>query len=215
MAESGGIMMTRRQRWIVLGLLAVTLVGFVGVTAFLWGREQGRRPSPLPVYGSVPDFELTERSGRTVRLADLKGRIWVADFIFTSCAGPCPMLSQQMSGFQTALARAPEIRLVSFSVDPERDTPAVLSEYAARYKADRERWLFLTGDRTTVYRLIREGFRLTVEEEPESEGQILHSLRFALVDRAGQVRGYYNGDDPESLRRLLPDVDRLFREDAS
>lgn len=207
--------MTRRQRWIVLGLLAVTLVGFVGVTAFLWGREQGRRPSPLPVYGSVPDFELTERSGRTVRLADLKGRIWVADFIFTSCAGPCPMLSQQMSGFQTALARAPEIRLVSFSVDPERDTPAVLSEYAARYKADRERWLFLTGDRTTVYRLIREGFRLTVEEEPESEGQILHSLRFALVDRAGQVRGYYNGDDPESLRRLLPDVDRLFREDAS
>ena len=208
-------MMTRRQRWIVLGLLAVTLVGFVGVTAFLWGREQGRRPSPLPVYGSVPDFELTERSGRTVRLADLKGRIWVADFIFTSCAGPCPMLSQQMSGFQTALARAPEIRLVSFSVDPERDTPAVLSEYAARYKADRERWLFLTGDRTTVYRLIREGFRLTVEEEPESEGQILHSLRFALVDRAGQVRGYYNGDDPESLRRLLPDVDRLFREDAS
>lgn len=208
-------MMTRRQRWIVLGLLAVTLVGFVGVTAFLWGREQGRRPSPLPVYGSVPDFELTERSGRTVRLADLKGRIWVADFIFTSCAGPCPMLSQQMSGFQTALARAPEIRLVSFSVDPERDTPAVLSEYAARYKADRERWLFLTGDRTAVYRLIREGFRLTVEEEPESEGQILHSLRFALVDRAGQVRGYYNGDDPESLRRLLPDVDRLLREDAS
>lgn len=207
-------MMSDRQRWMIWGAIAVAVAGFIGTSAFLWGREQGRRPPPLPVYGSVPDFELTERSGRTVRLADLKGRIWIADFIFTSCAGPCPMLSQQMSGFQTPLARAPEIRLVSFSVDPERDTPAVLSEYAARYQADRERWLFLTGDRKTVYRLIREGFRLTVKEEPEDAGQIIHSLRFALVDRAGQVRGYYNGDDPESLRRLLPDVDRLLRERA-
>lgn len=207
--------MTSRQRWVIWGAIAVAVAGFIGTSAFLWGREQGRRPSPLPVYGSVPDFELTERSGRTVRLADLKGRLWIADFIFTSCAGPCPMLSRQMSGFQTSLARAPEVRLVSFTVDPERDTPAVLSEYAARYRADRERWLFLTGERKTVYRLIREGFRLTVGEEPEDDGQILHSLRFALVDRAGQVRGYYNGDDPESLRRLLPDVDRLLREGAS
>ena len=206
--------MTRRTRWLVFGLIALALAGFVGVTGLLWMREETRHAPPLPVYGVVPDFELTERSGQTVRLADLKGHIWIADFIFTSCAGPCPMLSQQMSGFQTSLARAPEIRLVSFSVDPERDTPAVLSAYAARYKADRERWLFLTGDRTTVYRLIREGFRLTVEQAPEDEGQVIHSLRFALVDRAGQVRGYYNGDDPESLRRLLPDVDRLLRERA-
>jgi protein SCO1/2 len=199
----------------VYGAILVAVAGFIGTSAFLWGREQARRPSPLPVYGSVPDFELTERSGRAVRLADLKGRIWIADFIFTSCAGPCPMLSQQMSGFQASLARAPEIRLVSFSVDPERDTPAVLSEYAARYRADPERWLFLTGDRKAVYGLIREGFRLTVEQAPEDEGQVIHSLRFTLVDRAGRVRGYYNGDDPESLRRLLPDVDRLLREGAS
>lgn len=204
--------MTHRHRWMVSGLAALVVVGFIGVTALLWSREQARRTPPLPVYGSVPDFELTERSGRTVGLTDLKGHIWVADFIFTSCAGPCPMLSQQMSGMQTDLAGAPEVRLVSFSVDPERDTPAVLTEYARRYRADRDRWWFLTGDRKTVYRLIREGFRLTVKDLPEDDGQIVHSLRFALVDRNGQVRGYYNGDDPQSLRGLLPDVNRLLRE---
>ena len=207
--------MTRRTRWLVFGLIALAFVSFVGVTGLMWRREETRHTPPLPVYGSVPDFELTERSGRAVRLADLKGHIWVANFIFTSCAGPCPMLSQQMSGFQTSLAPARDIRMVSFSVDPERDTPAVLTEYAARYRADRERWLFLTGDRKTVYRLIREGFRLTVKDEPEDDGQIIHSLRFALVDREGRVRGYYNGDDPQSLRGLLPDVDRLLREEAS
>ena len=207
--------MTRRTRWLVFGLIALALAGFVGVTGLLWTREETRHAPPLPVYGSVPDFVLTERSGRTVRLADLKGHIWVADLIFTSCAGPCPMMSQQMSGFQTSLAPARDIRLVSFSVDPERDTPAVLTEYAARYRADGERWLFLTGDRKMIYRLIREGFRLTVKDAPEDDGQIIHSLRFALVDREGRVRCYYNGDDPQSLRGLLPDVDRLLREEAS
>lgn len=206
--------MTRRVRWLVFGLIGATLAGFVGVAALLWTREMTRHAPPLPVYGVVPDFELTERSGRAVRLADLKGRIWIADFIFTSCAGPCPMLSQQMSGFQTSLARVSDLRLVSFSVDPERDTPAVLTEYAGRYRADGDRWWFLTGDRKTIYRLIREGFRLTVKDEPEDDGQILHSLRFALVDREGRVRGYYNGDDPQSLRGLLPDVDRLLKEQS-
>jgi protein SCO1/2 len=200
------------RRWVLLAI-GIGVAGlFLAATAVMWNRERARRILPLPVYGSVPDFELTERNGETIRRADLLGRIWVANFIFTSCAGPCPMLSQQMSAFQTALARAPRVRLVSFSVDPERDTPAVLTEYARRYRADGERWLFLTGDRGTLYRLIRDGFRQSVSRPPSDESQILHSLRFALVDARGQVRGYFDGDDPQSLRGLLPAVDRLLRE---
>jgi len=96
-------------------------------------------------------------------------------------------------------------------VDPERDTPRLLSDYALRFGADKERWLFLTGEKSAVYRMIREGFQVTAEDDPESD-QIMHSLRFALVDRKGQVRAYYDGTDPELAEKLLPDVKALLRE---
>jgi protein SCO1/2 len=201
-----------RVFWLVL--IGATLL-MLTVGAFLFLREvkairaQSQR---LPVLSEVPEFVLVERSGTDVRLSDLLGRVWVADFIFTHCAGPCPLLSAQMQALQAPLREMPDARLVSFSVDPERDTPGVLSEYADRYLADKDRWLFLTGEKARVYSVILEGFQLGVGGVEAGTDQIMHSLRFALVDKKGRVRAYYDGTDPGLPRKLLPELRMLLKE---
>ncbi len=201
-----------RVFWLVLigaTLLMLTVGAFLFLREIKAIRAQSRL---LPVLGNVPEFVLVERSGSDVRLSDLLGRVWVADFIFTHCAGPCPLLSAQMQALQAPLRGVPDVRLVSFSVDPERDTPGVLSEYADRYQADEDRWLFLTGEKARVYSVIREGFQLAVGGVEEGTDQIMHSLRFALVDRKGRVRSYYDGTDPGLLEKLLPELKMLLKE---
>lgn len=145
------------------------LVGVV--TAGTWSlfREGSgaRRPGSgdpprLPVYGSIPDFSLTERSGQPVGRSDLRGKVWIANFIFTHCPDTCPLQSGQMARLQTEFAGDADVRLVSITVDPERDTPAVLARYADRLGALPGRWLFLTGGKGAIYGLAREGFRLGV-----------------------------------------------------
>lgn len=163
-----------------------------------------------PIVGIVPEFELTERSGRTVKKSDLLGSYWVASFIFTRCSTSCPMATAELATLQTQLPR--EVRLVSFSVDPEHDSPEVLSDYADRVGADTDRWLFLTGKKDDVYRYIREGFHLAVEENRDATPglEVMHSPRFALVDPKGRIRGYYESNDSEELDRLRSDIARLL-----
>ncbi|MFQ5422967.1 MAG: SCO family protein [Phycisphaerae bacterium] len=222
-----------RRFWV---LMAGSLL-FVGALAyFQYARvDRARRAQAtpvvngVPILGHVPDFTLIERSGRKTRLADMRGRIWVADFVFTSCAGPCPIMSLRMADLQRSLARAGlgAVRCVSFSVDPTRDTPEVLRAYADRYHADKYQWLFLTGEKDVVSRLTRKGFKLTLEDETDAE-PILHSTRFVLVDGRGRIRGYYEaitGEEIEDLAgagmnpmppavksKLLSDVRALLRE---
>lgn len=162
----------------------------------------------LPVLSPIPDFSLTERSQRTVQLADLKGSIWIADFIFTQCAGICPAMSMNMKRLQDILPA--EIRLVSFSVDPLHDTPEVLAQYAERFGADATRWLFLTGDEQTLHKLSVEGFKLGLEKAGSDIEPITHSSRFVLIDRDGRVRGYYSLEDPGAFDRLVQDARRLL-----
>jgi len=192
----------------------------------------------LEVYGRVPDFSFIERSARRITLADLVGKVWIVNFFYTECTDTCPLQSANMARLQAALSAEPDVRLVSISVDPEHDTPEVLSEYAARFRADPERWLFLTGPRDAIYWLAIEGFRLGVVDQGEKvqqgtgEGRvwlgpvsarahpvpnperkpIIHSSRFVLVDRQAQIRGYYHGTDRESLERLRENVRVLLRE---
>jgi len=178
---------------------------------------KARRTGPMPVYGKISDFTLTERSGDEVTGDDLMGRVWVADFFFTSCAGICPIMSNAMSRVQDQLQGVEEVTLVSFSVDPERDTPARLREYAKRYNADETGWWFLTGDKKVIYQVSRESFRLSVEETPADERgpqveDVLHSSKFVLLDRRSRIRGYYDGDDRESLELLVADVKELLKE---
>jgi protein SCO1/2 len=175
-----------------------------------WFREASAGRPELPVYGTLPEFELAERGGSTVTLQSLKGNVWVADFVFTHCAGPCPLLSSKMSRLQKAVRDLDGVRLVSFTVDPERDTPEVLAAYARRYQADAGRWLFLTGPKEPLYRLVGEGFLLAVDDGGPQAGLITHSTRLVLVDQQARIRGYYDGAEPGTVEALLPDIRALL-----
>jgi protein SCO1 len=208
------------KRWHVrLAKSAVMVAGALLISATTWsvfhhGVEQ--RQSGLPVLGRVPDFTLVGSDGEPLSQTQLVGGVWIADFIFTRCPSLCPILSGKMAKVQQALTgqAGTAVRLVSFSVDPSNDTPEVLRAYADRFQADRDRWLFVTGDRAALYALIGDGFHLAVADRPQSqnadgEGLITHSDRFVLVDRDLQIRGYYHGTDDNSVQQLLRDITTL------
>ncbi len=165
----------------------------------------------LPKHWTLPEFALTERSGQTVHLSDLAGKVWVADFFYTTCPGPCPMLTSRFSDVQKALGAEPEVRLVSISVDPEKDTTEVLKAYAERFKAG-ERWLFLTGRKDNVFSLARDGFKLPVAEATVEGAPIIHTTRLILVDKAGNVRGFYEGATEVGVQEVIRDIRRLLKE---
>jgi protein SCO1 len=164
-----------------------------------------RKGPPLPVYWQIPAFHLTSQSGQAFDSKSLEGKIWVADFIYTTCPGPCPRMSSQMRGVQSAVAGMPGVKLVSFTVDPKNDTPAVLAAYATRYRAEPGRWFFLTGERTALETLCRNGFKLG-----DVDGTLVHSTRFVLIDRHGRVRGFYStAEDDRAVPKLLHDIRAL------
>lgn len=198
--------MKEKQIWF---LLIVLMAGIISLGSYWVFFKQEMRRSGLPIYDTVPYFTLTERSGKSVSLSDLKGQVWVADFIFTNCADICPMMSMRMKDLQENAA-ANGIRLVSFSVDPDRDTPEVLKSYAEQYGAQGERWLFLTGKEQYIHQLALKGFHLGVEKE----NPILHSNKFVLIDRRGRIRGYYESGTPEGKSELIRAITALQKEPA-
>ena len=165
----------------------------------------------IPAYGSVPHFTLTNQEGQSFGSAQLAGKIWIADFIFTTCPGPCPMISTRMSELQRPLEKS-DVHLVSVTVDPEKDTPAVLREYSERLHAQPGRWDFLTGSREAIYDLSRNGFKLGISDGAGENGTPVHSTRMILVDRRGTIRGYYDGLEPDTVTKLLADTTHLLRE---
>lgn len=160
----------------------------------------------MPSYGAVTDFTLTDQTGTAFNSESLSGRVWVADFMFTNCPGPCPRMSSQMHQVQTALA-GQDVRLVSFTVDPDRDTPPVLAKYAAFYNATPGIWYFLTGPRQTLNHLSQDVFKLG-----PVDGSLDHSTRFVLVDRKSQIRGYYLTSEPDAIQRLIADAKGLLKQ---
>jgi protein SCO1 len=205
-----------KPRLLLLGISVLSLGIVLGTFFWLklaprpslsgWGVKP---PEGLSRYGAVPEFSLIERSGKTVTLANLRGTIWVADFIYTACTDTCPLQTVEMGKLQAEWSDKSGLKLISFSVDPEKDTAEVLSRYADRYKADSQRWLFLTGAKEEITRLVQEGFKLSavpIVNAESSEGVIMHSPRFVLVDRQAQIRGYYDSRDQQALERLKKDV---------
>src|SRR4051812_44734021 len=162
----------------------------------------------LPNNGTVPHFQLTDQNGESYGTEQLRGKIWIADFIYSTCPGPCPMISSRMSETQKPL-RDTDVELISFSVDPEHDTPAVLRDYASRLNVQPGRWHFLTGDKGVIYRLSVDGFKLAAAENGDT-GPI-HSTRMVLVDRDDVIRGYYDATDADAVTRLLADTNHLLR----
>lgn len=202
-------MSLRAVRWTLLGLVGLALLATLLVVSLAEppGRLGGAAAAP-PVLGRAPQFELVNRDGRRISSADLAGEIWVADFIFTRCGGSCPRMTSQMIRLG---AERPGLRRVSFTVDPEHDSPAVLADYAAAHPIEDPRWLFLTGERVAIEAVVVEGFKLPIVAEPPAEmahadEPILHSDRFVLVDAVGAVRGYYEATAPADYERLLRDI---------
>ena len=190
----------------VLALVGAALVA-AGVVAAV-GVRAVARPAP-PRMGSLPGFRLIERSGRPLSLADLRGRPWVADFIFTQCGGACPAMTARMARLRRDLPT--DVAFVSFTVDPAHDTPEALARYAATFRAD-ESWHFLTGAQKDLYDLSVGGFKLAAMEVPPAEqaaggdGPFLHSSKFVLVDGEGVIRGYYDSTDEQAMRALVADA---------
>ena len=214
---------TSIRQWLLWGIIVVVLAVVVGTA--VWTRQGGRtrqgssneKPlEGLKNFGTVPDFSLIERSGRQVSLAELKGKFWIANFIYTHCPDTCPIQTAQMKELQAEFKDQQKLRLVSITVDPERDSTAVLSKYARRFEADPERWLFLTGEKKSIHRLAQEGFLLGAAEipkakRPASGATHTHSPRFVLIDPKAQIRGYYTSTDMEAMTRLRRDLKVLLR----
>lgn len=201
----------RALAWKMTLVLIPLLV--VGGLLFLRQVEVSRLANhKLPELGTVPAFVLTDQNSQPFGSEQLHGKIWIADFIYTTCPGPCPMISSRMAETQKPL-RDTGVKLVSFSVDPAHDTPEVLRGYADKLNAQPGRWEFLTGDKGTIYRLSRDGFKLAAGSA--ADGEPVHSTRMILVDRNGQIRGYYNATDADAITRLLADTNHLLREEPA
>jgi protein SCO1 len=173
---------------------------------------RSRRVAPrLERLAPAPQFQFTAQDGSTVSNADFKGKVWVANFIFTRCAGPCPIMTSRMAELNQALSeKAKDVELVSITVDPEYDTPQVLKEYGERVGASPDKWKFLTGPQDQIEATVMKGFLQALSREPS--GVPIHSTRFVLVDRDGWIRAFLDGNDPELAQKLLMDIGDLLRE---
>ena len=192
--------------WIVAFLVIVLLI--TGA-ASIFRHAERKSSDPLPVLAHVPDFHFTTQDGKTLSRADLLGKVWVADFIFTRCAGPCPMMSSRMAEVSRELKKTDDVRLVSISIDPEHDTPEVLSSYASRLQADLKHWIFLTGPRNEIQEFTTKGMLQALAMDPA--GVPTHSTRFLVVDRDGRIRKTHLLDEPELVQKLLIDIGDLLR----
>jgi protein SCO1/2 len=168
-------------------------------------------PATLQKYWALPDFTLTTQTGQPLRLSELAGKVWVADFFYTTCPGPCPLVTSHFGEVQKQLGPAPDVRFVSISVDPEKDTTDALKAYAERFKAG-DNWLFCTGDKDAIYKLAHDGFKLPISEGTPESGPVTHSTRLILVDRSGTVRGFYDGTTEDGVRDLVRDIRKLLED---
>jgi protein SCO1/2 len=194
--------------------VTLILIPLVTLGLLLWLRNVeviALRQRAVSSYGTVPSFQLVNQNGQAFGSAQIAGKIWIADFIYTTCPGPCPMISSRMSELQKPLEKT-DVHLVSFSVDPEKDTPEVLRGYAEKLQAEPVRWDFLTGPKSTIYKLSHDGFKLAVSDGSDAEGIPVHSTRMVLVDRHGQIRGYYDAAEADAMTKLLADTNHLLRE---
>ena len=162
----------------------------------------------LPDLGTVPAFQLTDQNGHAFDSASLQSHIWVADFIYTNCPGPCPRMSSQFKQVQTFLSGT-QVKLISFTIDPEHDTPQVLFDYSRHFDARPGTWYFLTGPKDTLHSLALNGFKFRVSDDLE------HDTHFALIDKQGHIRGYYQSFEPHAVDQVVADAKSLLKERRS
>lgn len=181
--------------WVLIPVLAVFIM-----TDYFSNKK-------LPIFGNINNFILYDQNGNEFNKENLIGNFWISDFIFTTCAGPCPVMSSQFQGFQKKYSKNDKLKLLSISVNPQYDTPTILQNYGERYSADFEKWNFLTGDVNEIHNLALESFKVGDAENP-----IFHSAFFILIDDKAQIRGYYNSTISEDINKMYSDINILMKQ---
>ncbi|HTV42788.1 MAG TPA: SCO family protein [Candidatus Sulfotelmatobacter sp.] len=208
-----------RSLWIGI----ILLIGTLCVVCLFSVAKLADQPPPLPVYGHIADFTLTNEDGTLTTLASLTNHVWVADIIFTRCAGPCPRMTAQMKSVQDHLASDDSARLVTLTTDPDYDSPKILKRYGERFGADFNRWLFLTGTKAEIAGLAADSLKLGTTpiapaDQKSAVDLFIHTTIFVLVDKHARLRGIYEtgGDDVDWTDKIQPallaDIHRLERE---
>jgi len=198
------------ERWVGRPLFWAAFVA-VGLSLPALKAFTSHAPPPLPVLGVVPRFQFTDQTGQVFASdKQLAGRVWVANFIFTRCPSICPVFTKKMYEVQHGTRNLGDtLHLVSFTVDPEYDTPEVLFEYAKKNKASPRLWSFLTGSRADLQKTVVDGLKVHMSKEGDDLMSIGHGGHFVLVDAKMQIRGYYDASDGDVVDRLLRDTGRL------
>ncbi|SFW39921.1 SCO family protein [Chitinophaga sancti] len=195
-------------------LLAIAFMGYAGYVikgeqGDFFGREK------LPVLGTnghiVGGFSFTNQEGRTITARDVEGKIYVAEYFFTTCTGICPKMNKNMVKVYAKYKSEPKFRILSHTVDPENDSVPVLKKYAEEHGADPANWWFLTGSKKELYKLARQGY-LVDDGTYAGDEDFVHTQWFALVDGQGRIRGLYEGTKATDVDKLIVDIDRLLKE---
>lgn len=191
--------MSKTQKTLTITAWSLLVVAMVALVA----SGMYNRPPKLKVIGQAPAFSMIDQNGKPLTDNDLKGKVWVADFVFTRCAGPCPTMMEKMARIQAATAGA-DVRLVTFTVDPQNDTPEVLKEFGKQYGADESRWTLATGELDAIMELSR---KMLIAVAPATESApIEHGTWLLLIDEQGRIRGNYSGQDDQGWRKLSEDA---------
>lgn len=161
------------------------------------------------LFHTIPSFSLTNQNGKRVTESLVKGKVYVADYFFTTCQSICPIMSKQLDRVYKSQT---DVMILSHTVDPETDTPEILKAYAEKFQADTNRWIFLTGSKPDLYNLARNGYLLDAQEGNGGAEDFIHTQNFALIDKKGRIRGFYDGTDSSAVNDLITDIGFLLQE---
>lgn len=193
-------------------VLAIVFIGY----SYKVTREQ---PKSLPIYGNpghkIEAFSFTDQEGKTVTQDDIKGKIFVVEYFFTTCKGICPKMNENMVKVYEAFRGSNDVMILSHTVDPKKDTVQAMKAYSLRFDADPKQWKFLTGDKKELYEKARNSYLVTAVDDTASvdiESDFIHTDHFVLVDRDGQIRGTYEGTKIGSINQLIGDIKELLKE---
>lgn len=190
-----------------MGLLKVMLPVFLFVLSAQENLAFAAAEVKLPDLYEIPAFQLKDQNGKTISRESMLKKIWIVDFIFTSCGDECPLMTSKLKTAQNHLKDLKNIWFVSITTDPKNDTSKVLKDYAKTHKVEQTNWAFLTGPKKSIVELANKGFKF-----PAEETSITHSQKFAIVDGRGWVRGYFDSNSAEELKKMEADVRRLSAE---
>ena len=202
---------------ILISFFVLLSAGFLGYSGYVIKGETGSffGKEKLPVLGpvghTIPGFSFTDQDGQTKTKADVEGKIYVSEFFFTTCTGICPKMNANMEKVYAKFKDNPDFLILSHTVDPETDSLPALKAYAQKHGADPKNWWFLTGSKRDLYRMARQGYMLD-DGTFTGDDDFVHTQWFALVDKAGQIRGLYEGTKPQDIDKLIEDIDRLMEE---